>query len=179
MSILRYHNYDYGSLVVFGDKKRFGSYMKKLKGRWSSKLKYDLGAGWIVPESKREELDRLILEFQFQDMEKNARSRHDQRKYHRAVSASSDEHPKAKIGSPLQQPAPEPAPEPEPEQSLPPSLDEVCKRYSRSPVKSPLPPASPSESEDEMEENLVLAEVRKLAEQMKYVQRKLKKLSSK
>lgn len=173
---LRYHNYDYGSLVVFGEKKRYHSFMKKLGGRWSSKLKYDLGEGWIIPDSKREQLDQLILDFQFQDMEKNARSRHDQRKYHRAVSASSEEHPKPKIASPLRE---DHVPEP-------PSLEEVCKRYSRSPAKSPPPPPparspslSPEVSEEESEDNLVLTEVRKLAEQMKYVQRKLKKLSAK
>lgn len=100
--ILTFEQYNAKSLVVRGDRDKFSSHMKLLGGRWNSKLKG--GPGWLVPLSKKEELESLKNKDQRQDMvceggvcylrednkisnlKDKAKARDEQNKYRRAVS---------------------------------------------------------------------------------------------
>lgn len=206
MTTLRYDIYNPEKLVVFGDKKQYHSVLKRIGARWSTKLQFNLGSGWLVPRNRQADLDKIILDDKLNDMERHARSRHDQRKYHRAVSASDEQHQRPKIASPEQEQvssickrysrSPAHGPPPPTRSPVQPAVTPPNQPPARSPARSPVqPPAQPparspvkpleprspslSSSDSENDENLILNEVRKLSEQMKYMQRKIKKLSSK
>lgn len=82
---LTYDIYTHDTLAVHGDKKMYHKLIKSIGGRWSSRLKIG-GPGWIVPRDKQHELDEIIMSYKFSSMEKNAKSRQEQHKYHRSVS---------------------------------------------------------------------------------------------
>lgn len=82
---LTYDIYTHDTLAVHGDKKMYHKLIKSIGGRWSSRLKIG-GPGWIVPRDKQGELDEIIMSYKFSSMQKNAKSRVDQKRYHRSVS---------------------------------------------------------------------------------------------
>lgn len=108
MDNLTYEKYNDKSLHVKGDKDKYSAIIKKLGGRWNGRLKK--GAGWLVPINKEEELKALIrdlfpkkdeTEAELETIQTSAKSRKEQKKYHRAVSRptseSEDEEEKEKV----------------------------------------------------------------------------------
>lgn len=98
MDNLTYEKYNDKSLHVKGDKDKYSAIIKKLGGRWNGRLKK--GAGWLVPIDKEEELKSLIrdlfpqkdeTEAELETIQTSAKSRKEQKKYHRAVSRPTSE----------------------------------------------------------------------------------------
>jgi hypothetical protein len=88
-SSLTYDVYNEKSFAVRGDKELYQKRIKQIKGsRYNPRLRG--GTGWLVPRDKQNELDALIqkinLDNRLKTMQSHAKSRKDQRKYHRAVS---------------------------------------------------------------------------------------------
>ena len=88
---LYYKIYDKKSLIVYGDKEKYQTYIKTLDGNWGTKLKNSVHPGWIVPKEKERELKELIKSIKFNNLSSNVKSRKSQKKYHRAVSEDSSD----------------------------------------------------------------------------------------
>jgi hypothetical protein len=93
MSDLTYTNYNKKSLLVRGDREKYGNKLKEIGGRWNTRVKGD--PGWTVPIEKEGNLKKLIAslkkEEKIEDMRTNAKSNKEQKKYHRAISESENE----------------------------------------------------------------------------------------
>ena len=219
---LTYDVYTHDTLAVHGNKKLYHTLIKSIGGRWSSRLKIG-GPGWIVPRDKQKELDDIIMTHKFSVMEKNAKPRQEQKRYHRSVS-----------GNKHTEELPPPPPPQQPIDTLPPpqqaisgngeekTLEELFKkdatidprifnhykRYSKSPSPSPSPVRTSkkgkkkhhvqsSSSDDDMSSSSdsdfpsssysqkkrkkkhLAKEMKKVTEQMKYLEKKFRKLQSK
>ena len=99
MSELTYELYPFrdNTIVVFGDRDKFGKIMKSLGARWNSRLKGDKKQGWTIPTLREQELIKICETFkreeQMKNMEKNKKSRKEQKKYHRAISSDEEQSP--------------------------------------------------------------------------------------
>jgi hypothetical protein len=202
---LTYDVYSYDTLAVHGDKKAYHKLIKSLGGRWSSRLKLG-GPGWLLPRDKEDELKDIIMSQRFSTMQRNAKPRQEQKKYHRSVSGGKHQ--------------PEELPAPQEEKVEETSLEEVFqedkidpevvnhyKKYSQSPSVSPVRPkkkkkqryVESSSSEDDEDsfsddssdsdfpvyekkknkKNRMKREMKRVEEEMKYLQHKLHKLTKK
>lgn len=85
---LTYKVYNKTRLVVRGDKSKYGGIISNLGGRWYGKLKD--GPGWTISRDKEPELKKLTKVVQedqnLNNMKTSAKSRKNQKKYHRAIS---------------------------------------------------------------------------------------------
>jgi hypothetical protein len=63
MSKIHIENYTEKSFVVLGDTKPHKDNIKKLGGKWNSRLR-DNKMGWIFPMSKKESVEEYISDFQ-------------------------------------------------------------------------------------------------------------------
>jgi len=228
---LTYEIYSHDTLAVFGDKRSYHKLMKSLGGRWNSKLKIGSGAGWILPREKQTELDEIIMTQKFSVMERNARPRQSQRKYHRSVSGGAkhveevgnpEEPPveiqhTAPVPTPVQEEQPpvvvKPPPKQQPKTSsgetsleelfqkeTDPRLLNYYKKFSKSPSPSPVKKKkksryyssseSPSDSDSDSDfpvfesrkkstAKKISREIKKVAEQMQYLEHKFHKLKKK
>jgi hypothetical protein len=114
MSDITYTPYNKKSLLVHGDRKKYGEKLKEVGGRWNNRVKVE--PGWTVPIEKEESLKKLILllkkEEKFDNIKSRVKSNKDQKKYHRAVSdsdnseesVSSSENEQSKNSSPITPP---------------------------------------------------------------------------
>lgn len=156
MSELVWQGYNKQSLVVIGDRQKYGQLIKNIGGRWNSRLK-NFQPGWTVPRDKEAELKKLINEINNPaPVEKSeepvlteTKSRKNQKKYHRAVSASesddSDDNRLEQIVKKKQEKEPE-----KEESDNEPEVPVVSKSVSESPKKlSPSP--APSIEEQNIE----------------------------
>ena len=93
MSELTYTSYNKKSLLVHGDREKYGNKLKEIGGRWNTRVKG--GPGWTVPSSREGDLKRLIVSLQKEEkveiMRSHAKPVREQKKYHRAVSESDTE----------------------------------------------------------------------------------------
>ncbi len=101
MSELTYQGYNKQSWAVMGDREKYSTILKTIGGRWNSRLK-GMPPGWLVPRAKEHELKKLIdgingavvkadeKDVEIEKIQTQAKSRKEQHKYHRAVSASED-----------------------------------------------------------------------------------------
>jgi len=131
---LTYEVYNKNSFVVRGDRATYGTLMKKIGGRWNSRL--NPTPGWTILKTKEDDLKKLLQSLsnsptkELEKIESGVKSRKEQNKYHRAVSESKDsddesDHSKAdhskkeinKAESPSSSEG-EPAPEKEKEKSV-------------------------------------------------------------
>ena len=90
---LVYAPYNKKSLVIRGDRNKYGTMIKNLGGRWNPKL-LEGGVGWIFPRSREVELKKLIDSLnqdKLSEMKNHAKSRKGQLKYHRAISEEESE----------------------------------------------------------------------------------------
>jgi hypothetical protein len=85
---LTYKVYNKTRLVVRGDRSKYGRIISNLGGRWYGKLKG--GPGWTISRDKESEIKKLMGVVQedesLDNMKTSAKSRKNQKKYHRAVS---------------------------------------------------------------------------------------------
>nr|QBK85288.1 MAG: hypothetical protein LCIVAC01_00970 [Iridovirus LCIVAC01] len=88
MSELTYKDYNKTRLVVRGDRSKYDRIIRNLGGRWYGKLKE--GPGWTISRDKEPELKKLLGIVQedesLNNMKTSAKSRKNQKKYHRAIS---------------------------------------------------------------------------------------------
>ena len=93
MSDITYSNYNKKSLLVHGDRDKYGNKIKEVGGRWNPRVKGD--PGWIVPLEKESDLKKLIARIKREEkievMGTHAKSNQEQKKYHRSVSESESE----------------------------------------------------------------------------------------
>ncbi len=91
---LVYEPYNHKSLVIRGDRSKYGTMIKNLGGRWNPKLLKG-GVGWTFPKSREGELKKMIESIkqdkQLSEMKNHAKSRKGQLKYHRAISEEESE----------------------------------------------------------------------------------------
>lgn len=93
MSDLTYESYNKKSLLVHGDREKYGTKLKEVGGRWNNRVKGE--PGWTVPAERESELKKLIAALKKEETIENMRSHakpvREQKKYHRAVSESESE----------------------------------------------------------------------------------------
>jgi hypothetical protein len=79
--------YTKNRFIVRGDKQLYDKLLKSVtrKARWNSRIPNE-EPGWVVPNEFRKEVDKLVETLKLADMEKRAKPRQQQKKYHRAVS---------------------------------------------------------------------------------------------
>jgi hypothetical protein len=87
-------------LIVFGDKDLYHLQMKKISGRWNSKLQHeDKVGGWVVPIRNEDVLKQFCAKVQkhqkMTEIESTGKPRKEQKKYHREVSNTDEENKKA------------------------------------------------------------------------------------
>ena len=91
---LVYEPYNHKSLVIRGDRSKYGTMIKNLGGRWNPKLLKG-GVGWTFPKAREGELKKMIESIkqdkQMNEMKSHAKTRKGQLKYHRAISEEESE----------------------------------------------------------------------------------------
>ena len=91
---LTYEKFNKDKLAVRGDKELYGKLIKKMGGRWNSRLKG--GEGWFVPIENEDKIKQLIETVNkgesIANLKAGAKSRKEQNKYRRAVSPSNSDH---------------------------------------------------------------------------------------
>ena len=108
-SKLEYSEYNKKSIAVRGNRERYQDIIKGLGGRWNSRMRG--GEGWLVPISKKEDIDNIISSLKEEDEEfyevkskiyesepedletikSNAKNHKEQKKYHREQSENENE----------------------------------------------------------------------------------------
>lgn len=92
MSEIVYVQHNKKSLAIRADREKYGKLIKGLGARWNSRMKG--GPGWLLPLEKESSLKRLIenlqKESEITEIETNKKPRSSQKKFHRAISESSD-----------------------------------------------------------------------------------------
>ena len=71
---LVYQPYKTDSLVVRGNREKFQNFMKSLGGRWNSKIKNG-DPGWVISNSKEEELKLFINSNKLEKITEKVKSR--------------------------------------------------------------------------------------------------------
>ncbi len=88
MSDVTYAPYNKKSLLVHGDREKYGTKIKEVGGRWNNRVKG--GPGWTVPVENEKDLKKLILDLKKEErletMSNRAKPNKEQKRYHRAVS---------------------------------------------------------------------------------------------
>lgn len=194
---LSYDIYSYDTLAVHGNKKKYHGMMKSLGGRWSSRLKIGDENGWIVPREKQGELDEIIMSQKFAKMERNAKPKNSQEKYHRAQSGSKHLPKEVELPKEVKEEVKEDEKSLEEIFQKKPVESEVLKHYKKfSKSPSPSPPVKKSKKskkyesssdedssdsdfptyENRHKKKKIKKELKQVEEEMRYLKRKLQKL---
>lgn len=88
-SNLTYEVYNSNSFAVYGDKAKYAALVKSIGGKWNGRMK--TRPGWNVPLDRKDALIKIVNQangvVNGANASKITKSRKDQRRYHRAISA--------------------------------------------------------------------------------------------
>lgn len=84
---MHYEVYSQKSFIIRDEMEGHEAVLRKIGARWNARLKSGKDKGWLISQSKQKELDEFfeMLE-KIGGMQKHAKPRQEQDKYHRAVS---------------------------------------------------------------------------------------------